>query len=611
MKLYYDKRLSDPTYYIQVGVRNGKKVTSKNIGKIGKHSELLKEHSDPLAYAKEYIKLLNDEGMPKKIELLVNLTEKLDTSDDIISKNTALNIGYLVFQKIYHDLGIADYFRTLNANSKATYDFNDVNRFITFARILDPASKLKMFQNKDNYFEKPDFDYHHIERFLDVLYSHYDEYLEKLYEGSLKVINRNTSVCYFDCSNFYSEIEQEDESYIDEITGEVMNGLRSYGISKEHRPNPIVQMGLFMDMDGIPLTMSITSGKDNETKCALPLETKLIKQLKNKKFIYCADAGLSSYSIRNFNAMGNRAFIVTQSVKKLSQKLKEAVFNDYEYKLLSDDSSISIETLKSFDKHDSKNLNLYNDKAYKVLEADTLLDVGLKEDKTLSNGKVQKVKSKANLKQHIIITYSRKMMEYQRYIRNGQIERARNMVTSKTVTTLKKGPNDVTRFIKKINDTKDTFEIDEEAIRKEEMYDGYYAIATNLDDSAKKIIEINAQRYKIEDCFRIMKTNFGGRPMYHHTRQHIIGHFLSCYAALLIYRLLEVQLDRNNTHFTTTQIIETIKNLNVDPINKMISKPLYTDSKVLQAIENLYHLDISNKYLLVNDLNKKFKKFNR
>lgn len=611
MKLYYDKRLKDPTYYIQIGIRNGKKVTSKNIGKIGKHSDLLKEHEDPLAYAKDYIRRLNDEGAPKKIELLVNLTEKLDSSDDLISQSTALNIGYLVFQKIYHDLGLPSYFRTLNRQSKASYDFNEVNRFLTFARILDPSSKLKMFQNKDHYFEKPSFDYQHIERFLDVLHDNYDDYLEKLYEGSNNVIERNTSVCYFDCTNYYNEIEQEDDDYIDEVTGELIKGLRKYGVSKEHRPNPIIQMGLFMDMDGIPLTMSISSGNDHETKCAVPLETKLIDQLKDKRLIYCADAGLASYSIREFNSFRDRAFIVTQSIKKLSTPLKEAVFNDCDYQLLSDDSKISIEKLKTFDRKDKSNLSLYNDKAYKVIEANTLLDVGLLEDKVLKNGKIRKVKSKATLKQHIIVTFSRKMMEYQRYIRNGQIERARHLVSTNTVTTLRKGPNDVTRFIKKVGNSKDTFKIDEEVILEEEKYDGYYAIATNLDDPAKEIINISSKRYKIEDCFRIMKTNLGGRPLYHYKREHIIGHFLICYTALLIYRLLEVKLNRNGTHFTTCQIIETIRNLNVDPINEIICKPLYTDSKVLKAIEDVYQLDISNKYLSINELNKKFKKISK
>ena len=607
MKLYFDKRSKDPIYYVQHGYRIGKKVTTKNVYRIGKHSELLKIHNDPLAYAKEVVKQMNETGSIQKVELTIGLNKLIDDSDEIISKVTYKNIGYIILQNIYKQLGLNEFFNNLNENSKATYSFNDVNRFLTFARIIDPSSKFHTVMNKDYYYECPDFEYQHIERFLDVLYENYDNYLNQLYEGSNNLLLRDTSVCYFDCTNYYSEIEDEDQDYVDEVTGELIEGLRKYGVSKEHRNTPIVQMGLFMDRDGIPLTMSITPGDNNETKCAIPLEEKLVKQLKNKRFIYCADAGLSSFDIRKFNSFTNRAFIVTQSIKKLSEQLKKAVFNDFDYRLLSNDKPISIQTLKTMDKTSPDNQALYNDKAYKVISADTLLDIGLTEDKVLLNGKVRKTKSKAILKQNVIITYSRKVAEYQKHIRDGQIERARNLVKTNNVTTLKKGPNDITRFIKKESKSKDKYIIDEEAIKKEEMYDGYYAIATNLEDNVKDIIEVNSYRYKIEECFRIMKTNFGARPYFHQTREHIIAHFLICFAALLIYRILEVSLNRKNHHFTTNQIIDTIKNLNVKPLNDMITETLYKNSKVLKSIEELYNLGISNKYYLTTEFNKKFK----
>ena len=611
MKLYFDRRSNDPIYYVQHGYRIGKKVTTKNVYRIGKHSELLKDHSDPLAYAKEVVKQMNENGSIQKVELTIGLNKLIDDSDEIVSKVTYKNIGYIILQNIYKQLGLNEFFNNLNENSKATYCFNDVNRFLTFARIIDPSSKLHTVMNKDYYYECPDFEYQHVERFLDVLYENYDNYLNQLYEGSNNLLNRDTSVCYFDCTNYYSEIEDEDKDYIDEVTGELIEGLRKYGVSKEHRNTPIVQMGLFMDKDGIPLTMCITPGDSNETKCAIPLEKKLVKQLKNKRFIYCADAGLSSFDIRKFNSFTNRAFIVTQSIKKLSEPLKQAVFNDFDYRLLSNDKPISIQTLKTMDKTSPDNLALYNDRAYKVISADTLLDVGLTEDKVLLNGKVRKTKSKAILKQNVIITYSRKVAEYQKHIRDGQIERARNLVKTSSVTTLRKGPNDITRFIKKESKSKDKYIIDEEAIKKEEMYDGFYAIATNLEDNVKDIIEVNSYRYKIEDCFRIMKTNFGARPYFHQTREHITAHFLICFASLLIYRILEVTLDRSGHHFTTNQIIDTIKNLNAKPLNSMITETLYENSKVLKAIEEAYKLGISNKYYLTTEFDKKFKKLKK
>lgn len=268
--------------------------------------------------------------------------------------------------------------------------------------------------------------------------NHYEEYISHLYEKSYSIVKRDTSVCFYDCTNYYFETETDDEDYVDEVTGEIIKGLRKYGPCKEHRPNPIVEMGLFMDRDGIPLSMCITSGSDNEQTTAIPLEQQLTKMFQGKKFIYCADAGLGSLSIRNFNSMGGRAFIVTQSIKKLSDQLKEAVFNDYDYRILSNDKPVTLEYIKNFDRFDSENTGLYNDRAYKIIDADKAFDVGLYEEKVCKNGKVRKVKSKAVLKQKIIISFSRKMMEYQRYIRNRQIERAKNCSKILTLKHTKK-----------------------------------------------------------------------------------------------------------------------------------------------------------------------------
>ena len=334
-------------------------------------------------------------------------------------------------------------------------------------------------------------------------------------------------------------------------------------------------MGLFMDSRGIPLSMCINSGSDNEQTCAIPLEKKMTQMLDGKKFIYCADAGLGSLNIRKFNSMGGRSFIVTQSVKKLSDTLKKAVFNDYDYRLLSNDKTITIESMKAFDKNDKKNLKLYNDSAYKMVKADKPIDLGLFEEKVLKNGKTKKVKSKAIVKQKIIITFSRKMMEYQRYIRNRQIERAKKILESKDPESIRKGPHDVKRFIKRISvsksgeKAKDSYYIDQSVIEEEEKYDGYYAVATNLDDDAKTILGISSKRYKIEDCFRVLKTNFSSRPIHHRNKKRIIAHFLICYTALLIYRLLESKLDDYGTHYTMENIIETLWNMQVVNMHDM------------------------------------------
>lgn len=616
MKLNYDKKSKDPTYFIQMGIRNGKKTTTKNVARIGKHSELLKITDDPLAYAKEQVKIYNEEVKQQhrqSLEIKVDFAQKIRATDKDISESNRLNIGYFFLQKIYQELGLASFFKTVTANRKNEFDPNLVNRFLSYSRILNPGSKLATQLRLHRYYEKPAFDYVHILRTMDIMENNYDEYITHLYEHSSSLLKRNTSVCFYDCTNYYFEIESPDDDYVDEVTGELVKGLRKYGYSKEHKPNPIVEMGLFMDGDGIPLSMCITSGSDNEQTTTIPLEQKLIKMFKGKKFIYCADAGLGSYHIRNFNSMGGRAFVVTQSLKKLSSTLKQAVFNDCDYRLLSSDEAVSLEQMKNFDKYDERNKALYLDKAYKIIDADQAYDLGLFEEKTDVYGRVKKVRSKAKLKQNIVITFSRKTMEYQRFIRNRQIERAKKLLKNLDPQSYKKGPNDVTRFIKrtsksKSNDTVyDAYELDMELIRQEEMYDGFYAIATNLDDDAKTIIEINEGRYKIEECFRIMKTDFSARPVHHRKDNRIVAHFMICYTALLIYRILEKMLNDKVGHFTTRQVIETLNNMEVANLEDLCYMSLYDGSKVCDALNFVFGLELDKKYYQAKDLNKKIK----
>ena len=616
MKLNYDKKSNDPTYFIQIGFRNGKKTSTRNVMRIGKHSELLAIDPDPLAYAKKQVLKANEAQKINQISmnLEIDFDEKLSTDGDIASKSNLLNTGYFILQKIYHDLAVADFFQSIQPNLKATFPCNDINRFLTFARILDPESKSGTFDKLDTYYEQPSFEYQHILRFMDILEKNYDGYIEHLFKNSENIIPRNTSVCYFDCTNYYFEIESEDPDYIDEATGEILKGFRKYGLSKQHQPLPLAQMGLFMDGNGIPISMCINPGSDNEQKCAIPLERKITKMFGGERFIYCADAGLGSLNIRQYNSMGGRAFIVTQSIKKLSKPLKQAVFNDYDYRLLSVDSPVTIEHMKNFDRFDKENLPLYNDYAYKILDVESAVDLGLYEEIVQKNGKTRKVKSKAVLKQRIIITFSRKAMEYQRHIRNAQIERACNILKYRDVEEVKKGPHDVTRFIKRTTATKDGkeaidhYEIDQSVIDEEEKYDGYYAIATNLDDDAKDILKINSQRYKIEDCFRILKTNFEARPVYHSKEKRITAHFMICYTALLIYRLLECKLDQYGTHFTTENVLDTLKNMNVANIQDIYYTATYKGSQVCTALNGLYNLGLDKKFYQPKELNKKIKK---
>lgn len=613
MKLYYDKRLKDPTYYIQQGFRNGKKTTTKNIKRLGKHSELLLITDNPLEYAKNEVKKMNEEYRSGRSEFIVTMdfNERIPSTDSPCSNSTSLNIGYLYLKDIYAKLNLSDFFKSVSSDRKITYDCNKICQFLTYARILDPASKYGTYDKLDTYYEKPQVEYQHMIRFLDILDRNSDQYLKHLFDNSENIVKRDTSVMYYDCTNYFFETEKPDEEIVDEVTGEIILGLRQFGISKENKTSPIVEMGLIMDSRGIPISMCIHPGNANEQLTAVPLEKEVIKMTGNKKFIYCADAGLGSYNIRKFNDMGGRAYIVTQSVKKLGQEIKDIVFNDSNYRLLSNDDAITLKEMRTFDKKDANNLSLYNDFAYKVIPANTPMDTGLYEEKVYKNGRTKKVKAKGTLHQYIIVTFSRKMMEYQRTIRERQLERAKKLLRLKDPEKIKKGPNDIRRFLKNTSSDTANYVLDMDKIHEEEKYDGFYAVATNLDDSAKDILAVAQNRYKIEDCFRIMKTNFDARPVFLRKPERIRAHFLICYTALLIYRLMECKLDDNLTHVTTSNLIKTLRNMNVVNMDDMYYKSIYSGSQALDALERCFELQLNRKYYRPSDLNKIVKKFSK
>ena len=556
---------------------------------------------------------MNEEYRSGRSEFIVTMdfNERIPSTDSLYSNSTSLNIGYLYLKDIYAKLNLSDFFKSVSSDRKITYDCNKICQFLTYARILDPASKYGTYDKLDTYYEKPQVEYQHMIRLLDILDRNSDQYLKHLFDNSENIVKRDTSVMYYDCTNYFFETEKPDEEIVDEVTGEIILGPRQFGISKENKTSPIVEMGLIMDRRGIPISMCIHPGNTNEQLTAVPLEKEVIKMTGNKKFIYCADAGLGSYNIRKFNDMGGRAYIVTQSVKKLGQEIKDIVFNDSNYRLLSNDDAITLKEMRTFNKKDANNLSLYNDFAYKVIPANTAMDTGLYEEKVYKNGRTKKVKAKGTLHQYIIVTFSRKMMEYQRTIRERQLERAKKLLRLKDPEKIKKGPNDIRRFLKNTSSDTANYVLDMDKIHEEEKYDGFYAVATNLDDSAKDILAVAQNRYKIEDCFRIMKTNFDARPVFLRKPERIRAHFLICYTALLIYRLMECKLDDNLTHVTTSNLIKTLRNMNVVNMDDMYYKSIYSGSQALDALERCFELQLNRKYYRPSDLNKIVKKFSK
>lgn len=537
MRVTTSKSKNAESFYISKGYVNDKGVsTSVIIRKLGTLKDLLPEHGptrdDVMVWAKEQARIETLKYKREKEEKQIKLTFHADRPLDY-DKQVFYRGGYLFLQSIYYQLQINKICRKLKQKHKFKYDINAILSGMIYARILEPRSKRSSYKAASEFLEKPSYKLHDVYRALDVLGAECDLIQAELYKNSHFLGARNDKVLYYDCSNYYFEIEQED-------------GNKKYGKSKEHRPNPIIQMGLFMDGDGIPLAFSTFAGNANEQTSLKPLEKKILGEFGCQKFIYCSDAGLGSESIREYNHMGERAYIVTQSIKKLKKEEKEWALDPQGFKKVSDDTPVDITKLNSNDKG-----LYYKDEPYTTKK----------------------------LHQRLIITYSPKYAAYQRTIRDKQVERAQKMLDSGNTKKNRKNPNDPARFIEKTAVTPEgeaadiKYSLDENKITEETLYDGLYAVCTDLlDDNVADILKVSEGRWQIEECFRIMKTDFSARPVYLQDENRIQAHFLICFLALTIYRFLEKKMDLK---YTCEELLETLKAINFAEIQEQGYIPLY------------------------------------
>ena len=541
MRLKITKTNSDTNYYVIKDIKtpSGKRTTMI-YEKLGNEQDLLKKSNgeDILEWVKKYIKDLNEKEKEHKNDILIK-----KSPSNIISKDEqfCFNVGYVFLQDIYHSLRLNNICSEISNKYKFNYDLDNILSRLVYSRIIYPSSKLATFELSKKYIEQPNFELHDIYRALEVIAKETDFIQAELYKNSLKISKRNTNILYYDCTNYFFEIEQE-------------SGLRQYGPSKEHRPNPITQMGLFMDGDGIPLAFSITAGNTNEQITLTPLEEKILEDFKLSKFIVCTDAGLASNANRRFNDKDNRAFITTQSIKKLKKHLMDWALDPNGWHLSGDKKDYNINEIEK----DENSLELFKDRTF------------FKERWIKENG----------LEQKLIVTYSLKYRNYQRQIRNSQIERAKVAIANKSFKLDKCNQNDFKRFIKKTNITKDgevaekkVLSLNTDTIKKEEKFDGFYGVCTNLDDDPEEIIKVNQRRWEIEESFRIMKSEFKARPVYLSRDDRITAHFTTCFLSLVILRFLEKRL---NEKYTSSEIINTLKNMNMQKNYDCSYEPIYT-----------------------------------
>lgn len=550
MKLTKSSSKNSATYYVQKSYRIGNRTSTKTVERLGSIEELKARAGDmdPIEWAKEYVKKLTLAEKESKKDITVKYSGSRQLDKNV---KKSVNAGYLFLKKIYNELGLPKVAEEISEKYKITFDLDNILSSLLYTRILSPSSKVASFHYADNFLEKRNFELHQVYRALEVLAKENDLIQKRLYENSLSVIERKKHILYYDCTNFYFETEEEDE-------------FRKYGISKEHRPNPIVQMGLFMDADGIPLAFSMFPGNRNEQPSLAPLEKKVISDFGIDKLVVCTDSGLSSTANRRFNDTKSRKFITTQSIKKLKGFLKDFCIADEGWRKIG------------------------SRKTYRISELDPVEDyqTTFYKDRWINED---------GLEQHLIITFSLKYRNYQRKIRGRQIEKASNSLDHPSILT-KRSANDYKRLLSEEHITrygevaeKSLIELDLKKIADEEQYDGFYAVCTNLDENAESIVKINHKRWEIEECFRIMKTEFKARPVYLSREDRIKAHFLTCYASLVLYRILEKRLAEKfpETNFSCHEIIQTLRNMNlmISPGDGYI--PVYERTDLTDALHEV------------------------
>lgn len=565
MRLGWSTSKNSVSYYAQKTIYVNGKGQSLVVKRFGSEKFICETYGvdDAKAWAKEQVRLLNEAEKEDSARFIFELCAGKDL---VMDEQRRFNGGYLFLQDIYYELGLHKICRAISGRHSFEYDLNDIFSRLIYTRILYPSSKRNSFEESKRFIEQPSFELHDIYRSLSVVAEESDYIQSRLFKNSAAIQKRNTQVIYYDCTNFYFEIDAAEDD-------------KQFGKSKENRPLPIVGMGLFMDGDGIPISFSIYPGNRNEQKTMIPLEQKMLEQFDMSKFIVCTDAGLSSATNRVFNSYdgedGMRGYITTQPIKTLKGFLQEWCLADDGWTLDGDDIR----------------------KKYKISELDEERDYDkifyktrwIKEEGIVHTDNGDK---KQIIEQKLIVSYSIKYKYFLRHVREGQIERAKKLVESGEKTINKKKQNDPKRFIRTDHATKDgevadksLSYIDESVISNEEKYDGFYAVCTDLDESVSNIVKANKRRWEIEECFRIMKTDFEARPVYLNRQDRILAHFITCFIALIVYRYLEKKLGGK---YTIDQILPTLQEMDFMKYEGKGYQPVYTRTAITDALHEAF-----------------------
>ncbi len=576
MRLKHNKTAKGNCYYIIRSVYKSGKNTSETVEKLGYPEEIKEKYqcADPYQWMQDRLGKLNEmEELERKIKILVPYSQ----TDRIEKGQTqCYNVGYLFLQQIYYQLKLDLVSNRISKEYNFQYDLNEILSRLVYGRILYPASKLSTYRQSQELLETPSFEYHQVVRALSILAKEFYPIQSELYKNSSEVIARKTGVLYYDCTNFFFEIEAED-NISNEDADRLDIAARKYGISKQHQPSPVVEMGMLMDYSGIPLAICLNRGNQNEQPTLIPLEKKIMEDFQLSKFVICTDSGLSSLDNKKYNNFGERSFIATVSIRKMKKEDIEWCLDPEGWRLNGDEKhTYNIRELENTEEDRIKNHD-------KIFYKERYIE-GYDEDRDIPFNYSR------------IITFSLKYRDFLAAKRNGQIDRAVKAIAAGEKAVETKNAQDFRRFIQKsVRGSKGqkariTYTLDESAIAEEARFDGFYATETNLLDDVSAVLSVAKGRWEIEESFRIMKNDFHSRPVYLSRNDRIKAHFLTCFISLLILRILEKKL---GNQYTCDTLLETLRNMRMTKAKDIGYVPSYTRTDVTDSLheEAGFHTD--------------------
>lgn len=540
--------------------------TNKNrsVMKIGYLDDLAGKYDDPVAHFKALAVKMTEENESQNI-----MTLKIDTATHMDkNEDNVKNLGYIILSKIYHELEIDKYLLSRQRSAKFRYNTNSIMQLLVFARIIYPGSKLFAFNCKEAFFERFDFKLEEVYRSLSFFNEHKEALQLWMHERVLKKYSRDTSLVYYDLTNYYFETDQQD-------------GFRMKGVCKEHRPDPIVQMGLFMDRNGIPVSYKLFAGNEADCMTLRPMISETARNYSLGRIIVVADKGVISSDNIWYTLSARNGYVFSYSVRKSDKAFKDYVLDQDGYRWNKD------KTFKIKSRLEPRTIKVTSSRGGKICK---------------------------QVEEKQVIVYSDKYAEKARHDREQAVQKAKDLIKNPSRYD-RAASYGAAKYIKNLVFDKDTGEVmedaknllvfDEEKLKDEAVYDGYYAIVTSeIDMGDNEILDIYHGLWEIEETFKITKSTLETRPVYVSLKDHIEAHFLTCFIALVLVRLLEFKLDGK---FTTEEIISSLKKYNCSLTEQNLY--MFTHySDVICDIEKMLGMDLGLKYAPLKDIKNKLGK---